>query len=102
MEPLVLAHSEAPLLFHFKLDDLAPIEDLAIYYFPVTSADALSEVGADPIWWPYKDNMTQIILDPVHTADVELTLPPGLYVLHLFAIWEGQGDGSFGYLVEIR
>ena len=101
-EPLVLAHADAPFLFHFQLDDVAPLEDLAFYYFPVTAADALSETGADPIWWPYLDNMTRILLEPVSQIDVELTLPPGLYVFNLFAIWKGQGDGSFGFLVEIR
>lgn len=101
-EPLVLAQSATPFLFHFELDDIAPIDDLSFYYFPVTSADVLSEVGADPIWWPYLDNMFRIPLTPTHTASVELTLPSGLYVFNLFVLWQGQGDGSFGYLVEIR
>lgn len=101
-QPLVFASSETPFLFHFQLHDVAAIADLAFYYTPISSADALSEAGADPIWWPYWDNMSPIFLEPAHTVTVELTLPPGLYVFNLFAIWEGQGDGSFGYLVEIR
>ncbi len=32
---------------------------------------------------------------------IRLSLEPGLYVLHLFAQWQNQGDVSYGFLVNV-
>ena len=33
---------------------------------------------------------------------VGLSLEPGLYVLSLFARWQGRGSAGYGFLVEVR
>ncbi|GAB4580181.1 MAG: hypothetical protein Fur0022_29200 [Anaerolineales bacterium] len=100
---LLDGYAEKPFQAKFQLDDLAPISDLALYFYPVTPEDILTDVTDSPYtWWPFKENVLSIPLVPSHTATAEMTLSPGLYVFNLFAIWEGQGDGSFGFLIEIR
>jgi len=34
-------------------------------------------------------------------SDINLTLPSGLYVFNVFAKWEGKGDVSYGFLVQV-
>ena len=33
---------------------------------------------------------------------IDLSLEPGTYVLSLFARWQGYGDATYGFLVEVR
>jgi len=93
----------SPILLHFQLADLAPIAGLALYAIPVTPNDELTgTTGSDLRWWPLLETSTQHLLTPAHDAEIELTLEPGLYVFNLFVIWEGLGDGSFGFLVKVH
>ena len=36
------------------------------------------------------------------SQEITMELEPGLYVFYVFAVWEGKGDVSYGFLVEVK
>jgi len=46
--------------------------------------------------------MEQMWLPNEVETTVELELDPGLYILSLFARFQGLGDASYGFLVEVK
>ncbi len=90
---------ESPILarFEFPLPDPSELQLLAV---PVSAENELEELAEGFRWWepnsgePYK-------LPLENSPEIELPLGPGLYVLRVFARWDGVGDVLYGFLVEV-
>ena len=67
----------------------------------VTEQDALPSRARGYRWWPWKEGRN-VNLPLERQQQVELTLEPGLYVLHVSAWWHKQGDASYGFLVQVQ
>ena len=96
LEPLM---AEAPFLaaFEFPLADPSELQLLAV---PVSPEDELDGPGGENRWWEPKSGEPYPL--PTETApEIELPLDAGLYVLRVFARWEGVGDVLYGFLVEV-
>lgn len=53
--------------------------------------------------WSLKGNAVNTYRQPFeHEPEFNLSLPPGLYVMNVFAKWEGKGDVSYGFLVLVN
>ncbi len=71
--------------------------------YPVTVDDQLDSEARGLRWWrPEGEAREQSMLTLEGETIVELSLEPGLYVLSLFARWQGRGDAAYGFLVEVR
>ena len=71
--------------------------------YPVTLDDQLDSEARGLRWWrPDHEMGEQFTLTLGGEAIVDLSLAPGLYVLSLFARWQGWGDAAYGFLVEVR
>ena len=70
---------------------------------PVTLDDELDSEARGLRWWrPDHKAGEQFTLPLEGEVVVELSEEPGLYVLSLFARFQGQGDAAYGFLVEVR
>lgn len=78
----------------------APTE-VGLAVFPATAEAELDENAQDARWWQ-PSGVDQQQLTPAMETDVTLDLEPGLYVLHVFAYLENEGDASYGFLVEVQ
>jgi hypothetical protein len=81
-----------------------PLEDppteLQMRVEAVTEADEMEETARGLRWWPPKP-VDPIQLPPETATAIPLSLEPGLYVISVFARWEGVGDVIYGFLVEV-
>lgn len=80
-----------------------PPEELEFSIFRVTDDDELKEAANGKRGWNIKGNALNRYRRPLEREpDINLTLPPGLYVFNVFARWEGKGDASYGFLVQVN
>jgi hypothetical protein len=58
------------------------------------------------IFWDFPEAIgaeQQVIeLQPQAQQAFEVALEPGVYVIHFFVGWEGIGDATYGFLVEVK
>ena len=97
--PLEPLEAESPFLaqFEFPLADPSELQLLAV---PVSAEDELEGPSGEYRWWEPKSGEPFPL--PIETApEIELSLEAGLYVLRIFARWEGVGDVLYGFLVEV-
>jgi hypothetical protein len=95
-EPL---QADTPFLarFEFPLPDPSELQLLAV---PVSADDELDGPAGEYRWWEPKSGEPYPL--PIEmTPEMDLSLDAGLYVLRVFARWEGVGDVLYGFLVEV-
>ena len=90
---------ETPIMARFEFPLSAPSE-LQLLAVPVNPEDELEESAEGFRWWePNSGEPYQLSLE--NSPEIELSLDAGLYVLRVFARWEGVGDVLYGFLVEV-
>jgi hypothetical protein len=96
-EPLV---ASSPFTATFRLAPEETPDELLLEVTHVTVKDELEEWPAGWRGWTFKEGERYNLpleLEPT----IELSLEPGLYVLHLSGSWQAWGDASYGFLVEV-
>ena len=76
---------------------------LVFSVFPASEGNEvkLDEGGEEFLYWmPAEGLSRELALET--SQEVTLELDPGLYVFYVFAVWEGKGDVSYGFLVEVK
>lgn len=61
----------------------------------------LSEKTGGYRWW----NFTEGYISPLSletSQEINIKLDRGLYVFYVFAVWDGKGDVSYGFLVNVK
>lgn len=78
----------------------ASLDSLSLSIRHLTLADKLQDEPGGMYWWrPQSEEQILKRLSPTH--EVELSLIPGLYLFNYFAKWEGTGDVTYSFLVEV-
>ncbi len=83
-----------------------PITDLGFYLVQVTGEEQMDTEALGYRWWPPAgavEGSQFITLTPPrqNPTAIDLTLDPGLYLFQVFVIYEGLGDVTYGFLVEV-
>jgi len=94
-------HSSSPVTARLSLPLAESPSQLTLSAFQVSSIHELSETAGGYRWWTYTEGFTSE-LSPQTSQEINLELEPGLYVFYVFAVWEGKGDVSYGFLVEVK
>ena len=95
--------AESPLIASLRLPVERPVTESQLNVYPVTVDDQVDREARGLRWWrPKSGAREQFTLALESETIVELSLEPGLYVLSLFARWQGYGSASYGFLVEVR
>lgn len=76
-------------------------EELALDVIPVTAEDELPDWPAGERGWTIRAG-ERYSLPLQRQPSLELTLEPGLYLLHLYGRWPTWGSVSYGFLVEVQ
>ena len=93
----------SPFTARLRLPVERPVTESQLTVYRVTVDDQLDSVARGLRWWrPKGETREPLTLTLEGETTVELSLEPGLYVLSLFARWQGHGDAAYGFLVEVR
>lgn len=93
--------SSSPVTARLSLPLAESPSQLSLSAFQVSSAHELPDTVGGYRWWSYTEGFTsELSLQP--SQEIHLELAPGLYVFYVFAVWEGKGDVSYGFLVEVQ
>jgi len=93
--------TSSPFTAHLSLPRQESPEELGFSAIRVTDDDALNEAANDFRAWRWGLQGMEIQVPLESESDINLSLPPGLYVFNVFAKWEGKGDVSYGFLVQV-
>lgn len=85
-------------LFTFPFSDVP--DSLTLYIFPLEEGDKL-ESEVDGLYWWSPNLEARSISHLGRPYETEVSLEPGLYLLSTGAQWQGIGDVSYGFLVEV-
>jgi hypothetical protein len=97
-DPLI---SSSPVIAQLSLPLSEAPSQLALSAFEVSNAHELPETAQGYRWWSYTEGFTSQL--PLQTSqEINVELEPGLYVFYVFAVWEGKGEVSYGFLVEVN
>ena len=95
--------ADSPFTARLRLPFERPVTESQLTVYSVTVDDQLDSVARGSRWWRSKGEASEpFTLTLEGETIVELSLEPGLYVLSLFARWQGHGDAAYGFLVEVR
>ena len=95
--------ADSPFTARLRLPFERPVTESQLTVYPVTVDDQLDSVARGSRWWRSKGEASEpFTLTLEGETIVELSLKLGLYVLSLFASWQGHGDAAYGFLVEVR
>lgn len=80
-----------------------PPTQLVLSIFPASDVNEikLPDATGDNRWWNFIEGYTSK-LSLQTSQEIHQQLQPGLYVFYVFAVWEGKGDVSYGFLVEVK
>jgi hypothetical protein len=81
---------------------LADPPNTAVLTVMQVNADDEMDISAGGYRWWQPGGGEQILVPLAVQPEIDLALTEGLYVLNLFAQWQGRGDVSYGFLVEAR
>lgn len=76
---------------------------LELSVFPATAENEVTDQidpGGLRYWMPSEGVYHELVLQSAQ--DITLKLEPGVYVFYVFGVWEGKGDVSYGFLVEVK
>jgi predicted small lipoprotein YifL len=99
-DPLI---SSSPVTAHLILPINDPPKQLGLSVFQATADNEVKmDAGTDKFryWMPAEGVNRELALQT--NQEITLELKPGLYVFYVFAVWEGKGDVSYGFLVEVQ
>ena len=94
--------AKSPVTARLTLPLEEPPSQLQLSVFPAVDEN---EVKMDNLpaefrfWMPAGGVNQELALQK--SQDIQLELEPGLYVFYVFGAWEGKGDLSYGFLVEV-
>jgi len=95
--------ADSPFAARLRLVVEPPVTESQLSVRPVTVDDQVDSEARGLRWWrPKGEVREQFTLTLEDESIVELSLEPGLYVLSLFVRWQGWGDASYGFLVEVQ
>jgi len=97
-EPLI---ASSPVMARLSLPLAEPPSQLSLSAFQVSSVHELPDTAGEYRWWSFTEGFTSE-LSLQTSQEINLELEPGLYVFYVFAVWDGQGDVSYGFLVEVQ
>lgn len=97
-EPLL---ATSPFTATFRLAPEGPPEELLVTVISVTPSDEMNDWPAGQRGWPFLPG-ERYTLPLENEPSLALSLEPGLYVLNLFGRWEGRGDASYGFLIQVQ
>jgi hypothetical protein len=96
----------SPFTVHLSLPLKEPPQELEINVIPVTEDDKIkSYQNGSFMWHPEGEKMQEgnySRLAPERESDINLSLEPGLYVLHVRPIWTEKGSVSYGFLLAVQ
>jgi hypothetical protein len=90
----------SPFTATFRLSPEETPDELMLEVIPVTMGDEIEAWTDGWRGWPFRSGQRYDLLLE-HEPSVELSLDPGLYVLHLTGRWQVWGNASYGFLVEV-
>lgn len=93
--------TRSPFTARLRLPLQEPPEELGFSSIRVTDDDAIIEAANGFRAWSWGLQGMEIQVPLERESDINLSLPPGLYVFNVFAKWEGKGDVSYGFLVQV-
>jgi len=93
--------TRSPFTAHLSLPIQEPPDELGFSSIRVTDDDAIIEAANGFRAWRWGLQGMEIQVPLERESDINLSLPPGLYVFNVFAKWEGKGDVSYGFLVQV-
>jgi hypothetical protein len=93
--------TRSPFTAHLSLPIQEPPEELGFSSIRVTDDDAIIEAANGFRAWRWGLQGMEIQVPLERESDINLSLPPELYVFNVFAKWEGKGDVSYGFLVQV-
>jgi hypothetical protein len=80
-----------------------PPAQVGLSVFPASEENEVqANTGTDPFlyWMPAEGLSRELALQT--SQEFTLELDPGRYVFYIFAVWDGKGDVSYGFLVEVK
>jgi len=93
--------SPVTALLTLPLND--PPTQLVLTVFPASNVNEIKspDITGDHRWWNFIEGyISQLALQT--SQEIKQELQPGLYVFYVFAVWDGKGDVSYGFLVEVK
>lgn len=99
-DPLI---AKSPVTARLILPLNDPPKQLALSVFQATVDNTVKvDAGSDKFryWMPAEGVNRELALQT--KQEITLELKPGLYVFYVFTVWEGKGDVSYGFLVEVQ
>lgn len=98
-EPL---RTSAPVSVTLRLPlDIAP-STLFLDVQPVTPADHIESTAQGYQWWNIYPSETRRDLPLQQVQDINLQVAPGQYVILVQASWQGIGDVTYGFFVQVQ
>lgn len=96
----------SPFTVHLSLPLKEPPQELEINVIQVTDDDKIkSYLNGSFMWLPKGEKMQEgnySTLALERESDINLSLEPGLYVLHVRPIWTEKGSVSYGFLLNVQ
>ena len=77
-----------------------PPTQVSLTIFPAADNELPDTFGGYR-WWSFVEGYISM-LEPQTEQDIQAELEPGLYIFYVFVVWEGKGDVSYGFLVEVE
>ncbi len=101
--PKVPLSIQSPAIATLRLPLTQVPSEISLNAIPVTYANEMESNSVDSrIWYAQKVNGWELKAALSAEQKVELTLKLGLYVLSIFTAWQGYGDVSYGFLLEVK
>ncbi len=98
-EPLL---ARSPFIAHLRLPLQEPPEEVRFSATRVTNDDELKELANNVRVWSFKGSQGKWYnLPSERESDINLSLPPRLYVLNVDARWKEYGGTTYGFLVQV-
>ena len=95
--------TRSPFTALLRLPLQEPPEELEFSTFRVTDDDKLKEAANGVQAWILNGNGVNRYKRPFELEpEFNLSLPPGLYVLDVYANWKDKGGVSYGFLVQVN
>jgi hypothetical protein len=95
--------STSPVMGLLTLPLNDPPTQAVLSVFPASDINEikLPDDTGENRWWNFIEGFTSILSQQT-SQEIKQELQPGLYVFYVFVIWEGKGDVSYGFLVEVK
>ena len=95
--------STSPVIARLTLPLNDPPKQLGLSVFRATPENEVKvDTGRNGFryWIPGEGLNQELGLQTIQ--DITVDLEPGLFVFYVFGVWEGKGDVSYGFLVQVK